>query len=964
MPSTQSARLLAGAVAALLAASLVPAPAAAQAVDPAATDLPFFAREVPRGTWTTESTGAGTATPKAIDGDIGDWTGDISRYGGTMAYSNGELVYQDHLFDAHGPDDGRDRSRIDRFQPVEGTFPEIYRIEALAQADVSGELGIPAPEEVSYNDSFGDADPHQDQADLVEVRVARAAGTLNLLARTTTMTTGETALLVLADTGGEPATRTIPFNAGITSGTADLAFFLTGTGGAVADLSSGAITALGAGSVATNTDGFTNAIEAALPLADGPVQLAIASGMSNASDGFAPLTIETNDEVPHANLANVAFRADEPSRVWFDRNQALALHGGSIDEFFLALDDAKLASAVRERVVPGTGGYHDRIFISSDLVAREGGRNGRFQHYGVYLPSDYTGEPVPLQWWLHWRGGNAHSGAAIVPRVFKHFGENFGSIVVSPSGRGTGRWYVGQGHVDILEVWADVFDTFAIQRDKVYVSGHSMGGFGSYLLTTLYPDRFAAAAPVAGPVTQGAWTGIENCNSGCYIEANGSRARIQHTRKLLENVRYVPYAILHGTDDELVPYTGVARQAERLTQLGYRHRFYTYPGYEHYSHPVMDQWAEAARYLHTFAVPAHPRRVTFKRDMPLEIATEEVQSGDIDLNFDFDSAYWMSGLTAADELEGTAAFDGTSLAVSEVPTVALPDAGGPASAGATGPYIYEGLQWLSLGAAPPVANAFDVTLTGARAVELNLAGMSIDAGRTVTGEVGTDHALSLSLDGGWTILPGVEVDGQPADATLSDGVITVSVPSGDHTIRVIPRGSIAFTPRSATSGQATDTALLEVEVRDAFGEPFASAPVTFEITGPGYTRMVEAVTGGNGIAQADVLLDLAGDFSVTASGAGVSVSSPLTVVREDTALGLNHVDGKIPVLVATLNDADAGGIGGQTIEFFADGQPIGTALTGADGNARIETPKRARKKGTVYSATYAGNDTYRPSGTR
>ena len=57
-------------------------------------------------------------------------------------------------------------------------------------------------------------------------------------------------------------------------------------------------------------------------------------------------------------------------------------------------------------------------------------------------------------------------------------------------------------------------------------------------------ERFAAAAPVAGPVTQGAWTGadFDGCEdmqfedySPCYISANESRPRDQHTRKILEN---------------------------------------------------------------------------------------------------------------------------------------------------------------------------------------------------------------------------------------------------------------------------------------------------------------------------------------------------------------------------------------------------------------------------------------------
>jgi hypothetical protein len=148
----------------------------------------------------------------------------------------------------------------------------------------------------------------------------------------------------------------------------------------------------------------------------------------------------------------------------------------------------------------------------------------------------------------------------------RDMGEARGGIVISPRGRGTSTWYLGRGMVDVLEVWDDAMAGFAIDPDRVYVSGHSMGGWGSYLLSILMPDRFAAALPVAGPVTQGAWTGIDvpGCDeyryddySPCYIATNDSDPRTQHTRRLLENLRNVPIGIYQGAIDELVPTSGV-----------------------------------------------------------------------------------------------------------------------------------------------------------------------------------------------------------------------------------------------------------------------------------------------------------------------------------------------------------------------------------------------------------------------
>ena len=235
----------------------------------------------------------------------------------------------------------------------------------------------------------------------------------------------------------------------------------------------------------------------------------------------------------------------------------------------------------------------------------------------MYLPSTYeAGTASPLQFWLHWRGGSANAGAALAPRLFEELGEKVGTIVVSPRGRGTSRWYVGKGHVDFRQVWRDVHASFTVDRARTYVAGHSMGGWGSFLLTILYPDRFAAALPASPPVTQGMWTGLDfaGCDdyeaggyTPCYGGANDGDARVQHTRRLLENVRHVPWAIYHGAADELVPVSGVTRQVERLVQLGYRHRYYLFPAQEHYGPPITDEWSEGARLPAPLRAAGEPR---------------------------------------------------------------------------------------------------------------------------------------------------------------------------------------------------------------------------------------------------------------------------------------------------------------------------------------------------------------------
>jgi pimeloyl-ACP methyl ester carboxylesterase len=788
---------------ALGALGLAPAPASGSGALP--VDPPVLGSEVPRGSWTLGAADPIAPAARSVDGDVVDWVGEAPGYAGTVVHSAGELIYTDHLFDAYGADDGTDTQRRERLGALEGAVPEAYRLEATINANLPGQVGVPPPPVIGTDAHYGNLG-FDATTDLVELRLAADADRLWVLARTSQLhEADQTALLLLLDTDGQQRDELeVPFDTGITTERANLAVLLVGDGGHLADLDTGAVTPLPPGSVATNPEGFTNAIEAALPLqllGAEPVAVTAATGAHDpdAGDdtgGFA-------DTGLGANLANVAFRLDEPVREWFDERQALALHAGSIDEFLHELDFDDLRAGRTDTFVPGPG-YHERVFASTTPgLAQESGREGLFQHYGLYLPTAIveareSGEVLPLQLWLHWRGGNAHSAGAMTPGVFRHFGEDRDGIVVSPRGRGTSTWYVSRGHADVLEVLDDVEATQPTDPDRVYLSGHSMGGYGSYLFAVLYPDRFAATLPVAGPVTQGAWTGVDvdGCDefaydeyTPCYIQANDGRARDQHTRRMLDNLRNTPIGMFYAAADELVPISGAVRQHERLLELGYRHRFFNFPAHEHFTHPVVDEWAAGVAYLDQFVRDENPPEVTYLRDRAFEAAVNEVRAGGITFDWRFDSAYWMSELELADGAE-VARFDGRSLAIAGPDPLVVPDTDAPTGVNQAGPYTVTGLQWIDDPLATDVehSNGFEAELTGASRVRLDLPRMGLDTTESVTGEVTSEQPLELQLAGDWEATPVVEVDGEQVDAQLvDDDLLTVTLPDGDRTVTVTPQ---------------------------------------------------------------------------------------------------------------------------------------------------------------------------------
>ena len=131
-----------------------------------------------------------------------------------------------------------------------------------------------------------------------------------------------------------------------------------------------------------------------------------------------------------------------------------------------------------------------------------------------------------------------------------------------------------------------------------------MGGWGSFLLDDPLSRIASPAALPASPTrdaghvdrrstSRAATTTRPASYTPCYGGTNDGDARVQHTRRLLENVRHVPWAIFHGAADELVPASGVTRQVERLVQLGYRHRYYLFPAQEHYGPPITTSGSRA-----------------------------------------------------------------------------------------------------------------------------------------------------------------------------------------------------------------------------------------------------------------------------------------------------------------------------------------------------------------------------------
>ena len=197
------------------------------------------------------------------------------------------------------------------------------------------------------------------------------------------------------------------------------------------------------------------------------------------------------------------------------------------------------------------------------------------QPYRVFVPERYDGKtPRPLVVALHGMGGDENSMFDLYRAgVIKQEAERLGFFVVCPKGRESASMYRGKAETDVLDVLAEVRRDFKIDASRIYLMGHSMGGFGTWSIAMKYPGLFAALGPIAG---------------------GGSAAG-------LEKIKHVPQYVVHGDNDKTVPVAASRTMVEAARKLGVKLVYVEVPGGSHSGvvvpqfGPMFDFFAEQAR---------------------------------------------------------------------------------------------------------------------------------------------------------------------------------------------------------------------------------------------------------------------------------------------------------------------------------------------------------------------------------
>lgn len=124
-------------------------------------------------------------------------------------------------------------------------------------------------------------------------------------------------------------------------------------------------------------------------------------------------------------------------------------------------------------------------------------------HFLLFLPASYGKDPAkkwPVIMYLHGSGSRGTNIALVrnylLPKMVDNQ-PNFPFIVISPQCPPEASMWSSQ--IDALNALLDLVQArYAVDPHRLYLTGFSMGGFGTWEFSLTYPRRFAAIAPVAG----------------------------------------------------------------------------------------------------------------------------------------------------------------------------------------------------------------------------------------------------------------------------------------------------------------------------------------------------------------------------------------------------------------------------------------------------------------------------------
>ena len=181
--------------------------------------------------------------------------------------------------------------------------------------------------------------------------------------------------------------------------------------------------------------------------------------------------------------------------------------------------DTEPADSEAVKPDPPVGGHEKMVFPDSFLRLEFTASNGEELPYCLYVPENYSEDyAYPLLLMFHGAGTRGDdNGSQLTEGVLGFFMPKntpaYDCIAVFPLCDSESRWVetdwslgsysldeveISRNMTAVVELLDYLTETYSINENRQYVTGFSMGGYGTWDLLARFPDRFAAAIPICG----------------------------------------------------------------------------------------------------------------------------------------------------------------------------------------------------------------------------------------------------------------------------------------------------------------------------------------------------------------------------------------------------------------------------------------------------------------------------------
>lgn len=184
--------------------------------------------------------------------------------------------------------------------------------------------------------------------------------------------------------------------------------------------------------------------------------------------------------------------------------------------------------------------------------------NGKEMDFLLYLPKGYEQQQKwPLVLFLHGAGERGDDLSLVKkhgpPKLIEK-GKEFPFIVVSPQCP-KGTWWVTE---DVVALMKHIMQIHNVDKNRVYITGLSMGGRGTWQVAGAMAGEVAAIAPICGPADV----------------------------SVVEKIAHLPIWVFHGAKDPTVKISHSEDMVKLLKEKGNEAKFTIYPEANH------DSWTE------------------------------------------------------------------------------------------------------------------------------------------------------------------------------------------------------------------------------------------------------------------------------------------------------------------------------------------------------------------------------------